>query len=68
MVQENLRGVRVVKSFVRQDHEIEKFQDTSDEVYHLNAKAERLLALNSPLMQFCMYACTLLVSCPGARR
>ena len=67
VVQENLRGVRVVKSFVRQDHEIEKFQDTSDEVYHLNAKAERLLALNSPLMQFCMYACTLLVSFLGAK-
>ena len=67
VVQENLRGVRVVKSFVRQDHEIKKFQDTSDEVYRLNAGAERLLALNSPLMQFCMYACTLLVSFLGAK-
>lgn len=67
VVQENLRGIRVVKSFVRQDHEIKKFKDTSSGVYDLNSRAERLLALNQPLMTFVMNACTLLVSWFGAR-
>ena len=67
VVQENLHGIRVVKSFVREDHEIEKFENTSSEVYTLNSRAERLMALNQPLMQFTMYACTLLISWFGAR-
>ena len=67
VVQENLRGMRVVKSFVRQDYEIDKFKATSAEVYDLNSRAERLLALNQPLMTFVMNACTLLVSWFGAR-
>ena len=66
VVQENLRGIRVVKSFVRQDHEIEKFKAESSEIYRLNARAERLLALNQPLMQFAMYFSVLLVSWLGA--
>lgn len=66
VVQENLRGIRVVKSFVRQDHEIEKFKTESSGIYRLNARAERLLALNQPLMQFAMYFSVLIVSWLGA--
>ncbi len=67
VVQENLHGIRVVKSFVRQDTENKKFSNASGDVFRLNRKAERLLALNSPLMQFCMNFCVLLVSWLGAR-
>ncbi len=66
VVQENLRGVRVVKSFVRQDYEIEKFKKESTGIYRLNARAERLLAFNQPLMQFAMYFSVLIVSWLGA--
>ncbi len=66
VVQENLRGVRVVKSFVRQEYEVEKFKAESSGIYRLNARAERLLALNQPLMQFAMYFSVLLVSWLGA--
>lgn len=67
IVQENLRGIRVVKSFVREDHEKEKFGEVSQSIYDNFVKAEKILAFNSPLMQFCMYACILLVSWFGAR-
>jgi len=66
VVQENLRGIRVVKSFVRQDYEIEKFKVESTGIYKLNTRAERLLALNQPMMQFAMYFSVLLVSWFGA--
>lgn len=67
VVQENLRGIRVVKSFVREEHEIEKFDDVSNKIYRLFSKAEKLLTLNSPLMQFSVYTCMLLLSWFGAR-
>lgn len=67
IVQENLHGIRVVKSFVREEHEIDKFKATSNSIYKDFSKAEKILAFNSPLMQTCMYACTLLVSWLGAR-
>ena len=67
VVQENLRGVRVVKSFNRQNYEIKKFNNISASIYQDFAKGERLLALNSPLMQFCMYGCMLLISWSGAK-
>lgn len=67
IVQENIRGIRVVKSFVREDYEVEKFNKISDEIYSDFSRAERLLAFNSPLMQFCMYSCTLLISWLGAK-
>lgn len=67
VVQENLYGMRVVKSFNRQDHEIEKFKKTSGEIYVDFSKAEKTMAFNMPLMQFCMYACMLLISWFGAR-
>ena len=67
VVQENLYGIRVVKSFVREGHEIKKFDDISDRIFKDFSKAEKILSLNSPLMQFCMYACMILISWLGAR-
>ncbi len=67
VVQENLRGIRVVKSFTREDHEIEKFESISNTIYKDFSKAEKILAFNMPLMQFSMYACMLIVSWLGAR-
>ncbi len=67
IVQENLYGIRVVKSYVREEHEIEKFDNSSQEIYDDFTKAEKLLAFNSPLMQFCVYACLLFASWLGAK-
>ena len=67
VVQENLHGIRVVKSFVREDHETEKFCSVSKEIYQDFSKAEKILAFNAPLMQFCAYGCMLLISCLGAK-
>ncbi|MBE6928247.1 MAG: ABC transporter ATP-binding protein [Ruminococcaceae bacterium] len=54
-IQENVKAMRVVKSFVREDHEAEKFDTAADDICADFTKAERILALNSPIMQFCMY-------------
>lgn len=67
VVQENLRGIRVVKSFTREEFEKKKFENISESIYEDFSKAEKLLAFNSPLMQFCVYSCMLLVSWFGAR-
>lgn len=67
VVQENVRGIRVVKSFHREDYEIGKFKGISESIYHNFAKGERLIALNSPIMQFFMYACMILISWIGAK-
>ena len=67
VVQENLRGIRVVKSFTREDYEINKFEDISNTIYKDFSKAEKTLAFNMPLMQFSMYACMLIVCWLGAR-
>lgn len=67
IVQENVRGIRVVKSFNREDDEINKFKNTSGDIYKDFSKGERLLALNSPIMQFFMYACMILISWIGAK-
>ena len=67
VVQENLHGVRVVKSFVREDYETEKFNGISRSIYTDFTKAEKNLALMSPLMMVCIYTCTLLISWLGAR-
>ena len=67
IVQENLRGIRVVKSFVREEHEKEKFNEVSNEIFRDFSKAEKTLAFNSPLMQFSVYGCMLLISWFGAR-
>ncbi len=66
VVQENLRGIRVVKSFVREDHEIEKFGKVSDTIYRDFSRAEKTVACNMPLMQLCLYTCMLLISWIGA--
>ena len=67
VVQENLHGIRVVKSFVREDYETEKFCSVSKEIYQDFSKAEKILAFNAPLMQFCAYGCMLLISWLGAK-
>lgn len=67
IVQENLRGIRVVKAFVREEHEEEKFAQTSGEIYHDFSKAERIMSLNAPLMQLCVYTAMLLIAYFGAK-
>ena len=67
VVQENLSGIRVVKSFNRQDHEIQKFEGTSQKIYEDFSKAEKIMAFINPLMQFCMYLTMLLIAWFGAR-
>ena len=66
VVSENLHGIRVVKAFVRERHETEKFNTVSQQIYKDFVSAEKLLALNAPLMQFSSYATTLLISWFGA--
>ena len=67
VVQENLRGIRVVKSFVREDYEEKKFKNVSEDIYDDFVKAEKLLAFNAPLMQFAAYGCMLFISWFGAK-
>ena len=62
MVQENLIGIRVVKAFVREDHENEKFRKAAEDVRLAQLKAEKLLVLNMPIMQFVMYGCMIAIS------
>lgn len=66
VVQENLLGIRVVKSFVREEKEKEKFGGVSQELYQYFSRAEKLIAFNMPLMQLCIYACLIMVSWFGA--
>ncbi|MCI6812215.1 MAG: ABC transporter ATP-binding protein [Lachnospiraceae bacterium] len=66
-VQENVAGIRVVKSFVREDYEKEKFEKASEEVRQDFTRVEKILALNNPIMMFCIYTAMLLVSFLGAR-
>ena len=67
VVGENLHGIRVVKSFVREDYETKKFKDVSETIYNNFVKAEKMLAFNSPLMQTCVYTAILLISWFGAK-
>ena len=67
VVQENLYAVRVVKSFNRQEHENEKFENVSGAIYKDFSKAEKTMSFVMPLMQACMYTCMLLISWIGAR-
>ena len=66
-VQENVSGIRVVKSFVREDYEKKKFDKAAGEVRDNFTKAEKIIALNSPLMMFAMYAASLLITYFGAK-
>ena len=65
-VQENLRGMRVVKSFVREDKETEKFTTTSSDIHDDFVRAEKIMALNNPLMQLAIYSCIIAISYLGA--
>ena len=67
VVQENIHGIRVVKSFVREEKETEKFTEISGELRQDFSKAEKILALNSPIMMFCVYLCMLAISWFGAQ-
>ena len=67
VVQENVHGIRVVKSFVREDKEVSKFKTISKAIYDDFCKAEHILALNAPVMQICVYACILTISWVGAK-
>ena len=66
VVQENIRGIRVVKSFVREERETEKFTGISGSIYKDFCKAERIMALNAPIMQLCVYGCMIAISWIGA--
>ena len=66
VVQENLHGMRVVKSFVREEKETEKFTTISGDIYKDFVKAEKIMAFNSPMMQLAVYTCTILISYLGA--
>ena len=65
-VQENVNAIRVVKAYVREDHEIKKFEKAADNVYKLFVKAERILACNMPAMMLSVYGCILGLSWFGA--
>jgi len=66
VVQENIHGIRVVKSFVREDRETEKFTGISGSIYNDFCRAERIMALNGPIMQLCVYTCMIVISWVGA--
>ena len=67
VVQENLHGMRVVKSFVREEKEKEKFTSVSDVIYKDFVKAEHIMAFNNPLMQVAIYSCIIAISYAGAK-
>ena len=67
VVQENLHGIRVVKSFVRDDAEKKKFTDTSAEIHDLSVKAEHIMAFGNPVMQLAVYSCIIVISYVGAK-
>lgn len=66
-VQENVSAIRVVKAYVREGHETDKFKRASQNIYDIFLKAEKNVVLNMPVMQFTVYACILLISWMGAR-
>lgn len=66
-VQENVNAIRVVKAYVREEHEIKKFSTASKNIYTMFVSAEKMIALNSPVMQFTVYTCIILISWLGAQ-
>lgn len=66
-VQENVSAIRVVKAYVREDHEASVFSRASESIYKMFVKAEGVVVMNAPLMQFTVYACILLISWLGAK-
>ena len=67
VMQEDLSGIRTVKAFVREDYENEKFNDATEQLLSYSRKAEKIIILNTPAMQFSMYVCILLISWFGAQ-
>ena len=67
VVEENVAGIRVVKSFVTEEKEQKKFEKVSDQIYRDFSKGEKILAFNSPIMQFTMYLCIILISWFGSK-
>ena len=67
VVQENVSAIRVVKAYVREDYEEEKFKEVNGEVYKNFKKAEKIIAFNGPVMQFTIYTCILLISWIGSQ-
>ena len=67
VVQEDLSGIRVVKAYAKEDFEKQKFKKVNDEVFYFFKKAEKIVAFNSPVMQFTIYTCILLISWFGAQ-
>ncbi len=67
-VQENITGIRVVKAFVREDYEKDKFSKAADTIYQLFVKAEGTLAFNNPAMMLAMYGCIIAISWVGANQ
>lgn len=67
VVEENVAGIRVVKSFVIEEEEKKKFGNVSESIYQDFCKGQKILAFNTPLMQFCMYLCILVISFLGAK-
>ena len=65
-VEENVKGIRVVKSFVKEDYEIKKFGNSIQKIYDLGVKAEAKLAINLPILMLTIYACILILSWVGA--
>lgn len=66
-VQENITAIRVIKAYVREDYETTKFQKACNKVYEMFVRAEKLVVMNMPLMQFTVYACILSISWLGAK-
>ncbi|MFR8549229.1 MAG: ABC transporter ATP-binding protein [Lachnospiraceae bacterium] len=66
-VQENVSAIRVVKAYVREDYETDKFRQTSENIFRIFKKAENKLVMNAPLMQTTVYTCILLISWIGAK-
>ncbi|MGG7178335.1 ABC transporter ATP-binding protein [Clostridium paraputrificum] len=66
-VQENINAIRVVKAYVREDYEIKKFEKASKNIHNMFVKAEKIVIMSTPAMQFAMYACVLLISWFGAK-
>ena len=66
VIQENISGIRVVKAFVREEHEMSKFDRAALALYNLNIKAESLMALNHPIMNLVVYGCIIALSWFGA--
>ena len=67
VVQENVSGIRVVKAYANEEHEEKKFGDVNNEVYNYFKKAEKIVAFNSPIMQFVVYFSVLIISWLGAK-